>query len=391
MGTPPAPPVAGGEESTRCGNAGISGAKVTIVPTYEWTLARPEVMVPEGLQVRPAANGSGVCLVRIPPTWQLRVTSAPENETCCIGVTRRTTLAAIRVAVASVLTGGDVREVTALRVNGVVVASGCGASKAAFWAQTVEQLELFGKRVVCIIGSLSRAKNLSPPTVKTAKPRKRASPTTGGAEPTKPTASEKNGRCDIETTVPVFSSVIVTEPQTRPSNAAPLNNVAPSTLPARRRRTSWLSRHLAAARAGTSERMRAPGQCASHPLVVPHDINSTASSCSTSNIGHEVDSPLTDSSSARIEREVKKKPAACSLPSADFLAALEPPTVRRRRTSWLSRHMEAARRQQREARVQSACPASAGEETGKLPGRGKKRKASEDTPTCETICPVGGG
>eukprot|EP00927_Polykrikos_kofoidii_P049984 TRINITY_DN43951_c0_g1_i1.p1 TRINITY_DN43951_c0_g1~~TRINITY_DN43951_c0_g1_i1.p1 ORF type:complete len:354 (+),score=41.00 TRINITY_DN43951_c0_g1_i1:28-1089(+) len=325
-------------------------AAMSVVPSYEWTRVGPGVMVPEGTQVRTAADGSGFRLVRIPPTWQLRVTTAPENEACNVGVTRRTTLAAIRAAVASVLVGGDVRQVKSLRINGDVVAKGCGCGSIDCWAQTVEQLQLFGQRVVCIIGSTSTLPKMRAPkqastdvmpATTTSYTDEGISCSTPKAHPPIDEPRSPADSCDEipnKTLAPVvrrrrtswlsrkLTALAKKDEQLHGGsfdgkNAERLksktNEIASMALSPRRRRSSWLSRHLVPFKTDTR----------SH-----HEALLLASS--GSNAGYDAISPVSALSEVNNGQQKRRDDGHI---------------VRRRRSSWLPRHLEAARQQQQEA------------------------------------------
>lgn len=117
------------------------------MPSYEWTTLAPGASVPPGLEVQLPVDGSGLRTARIPLSWRLLVVAQPLNEGCRVDVTRRTTLAQVREAVAEALAGGQVARVESLSADALLLA-GLAAGEGG-WARTVEEATLFGKRVTC--------------------------------------------------------------------------------------------------------------------------------------------------------------------------------------------------------------------------------------------------
>jgi len=121
----------------------------SFIPTYEWAAVPEGASVPPGLEVRLTMDGSGRKMARVPATWRMLVVAEPSNDACRLDVTRHTQLGEVRAKIAGSLVGGDNSRVTALLAGGVMVAMegtahGC-------WMRTVEQAQLFGQRMTCIL------------------------------------------------------------------------------------------------------------------------------------------------------------------------------------------------------------------------------------------------
>lgn len=124
----------------------------TFVPTYDWAMVPEGARVPPGLEVRMSVDGTGTKMARISPSWRMLVVSEPGNDACRLDVTRNTTLAQIRAAVAEKLAGGEVPRVSALLADGVALTSDDN------WARTVGDAQLFGRRMTCTIAEESAQK-----------------------------------------------------------------------------------------------------------------------------------------------------------------------------------------------------------------------------------------
>lgn len=121
------------------------------VPSYEWADLPQKARVPPGLEVRLAVDGSGARAARIPSSWRLLVVAQPANEACRVDVFRGTTLVQVRQAVATKLAGGDASRVEMLLADDKALAGGGADNRA--WGMTIEQANLFGKRVTCTISA----------------------------------------------------------------------------------------------------------------------------------------------------------------------------------------------------------------------------------------------
>jgi hypothetical protein len=72
-----------------------------VLPTYEWQDFLIDTFVPQGLEIRLSLDGSGLRQMRIPPTWRLQWNLGPEHPLFRMEVTRSTTIAEIRQAIAN--------------------------------------------------------------------------------------------------------------------------------------------------------------------------------------------------------------------------------------------------------------------------------------------------
>lgn len=127
----------------------IAAAATKFVPTYEWAAVPEGASVPPGLEIQLAMDGSGRKMARISATWRMLVVAEPSNDSCRFDVSRHMQLGEVRTAISGTLIGGNVSRVTALLADGVMVAME-GAAHGC-WMRTVEQAQLFGRRITCII------------------------------------------------------------------------------------------------------------------------------------------------------------------------------------------------------------------------------------------------
>jgi len=149
------------------GRAHAGAAATKFVPTYEWAAVPEGASVPPGLEVQLSMDGSGRKMARISATWRMLVVAEPSNDSCRFDVSRHMPLGEVRTAISGTLTGGNAARVTALLADGVMVAME-GAAHGC-WMRTVEQAQLFGKRITCIVapeeaatcGEMPDAGNLS--------------------------------------------------------------------------------------------------------------------------------------------------------------------------------------------------------------------------------------
>lgn len=120
------------------------------VPSYEWAIVGDGTSIPPGLEVRLPVDGSGGRTARIPPNWRMLVVSQPGNDACRLDITRRSTLAEVRTAIAASLAEGDEARVTDVFADETIVASD---RESRSWDGTVEQAQLFGRRITSTIAA----------------------------------------------------------------------------------------------------------------------------------------------------------------------------------------------------------------------------------------------